>query len=262
MDARARVAVIGAAGRMGRLVVTALEEAPDFEVALRVERRLAPLGAEEDVAARVSPVLEQATPGSIDAVAEFTVSRAVPAIAAEVRRLRCAWLSGTTGLEEAGHAALTEAARTGPVLWAPNFSLGVALLRRFVRQAAALLPTAWEMELVEIHHGAKVDAPSGTALALASDWRERRGGEEIHGRSGRVGARARGEVGLHAVRLPEGVGEHRVLLGGDGELLELTHRATERASFARGAVEALRWLVGQPAGLYTTEDWLADVLRK
>lgn len=260
-DTGFRVALIGANGRMGRILCALLEEAPVFELVLEAERNLVPAGQEERAEGEPPTRLEELAPGDLDAVIEFTTARAVPAIGHEVERLRVAWLSGTTGLDVEGRAALERAAKLAPVLSAPNFSIGVAVLKSLLERAAQLLSPGWELEIVERHHAAKVDAPSGTALALAERWSALRGGENAeqkHGRSGRVGPRVAGEIGIHAVRLPEGIGEHRLLLGGRGEEIELLHRATDRSAFAHGAIEALRWLVGQPPHLYTLDDWLAD----
>jgi len=260
-DTGIRVAVIGANGRMGRLLCALLEDAPDFELVLEAERNLVPAGQEERAEGESPTRLEELAPGDLDAVIEFTTARAIPAIGHEVERLRAAWLSGTTGLDAEGRAALERAAKVAPVLSSPNFSIGVAVLKALLERAATLLSPSWELEIVERHHAAKVDAPSGTAIALAERWRELRRGEGTdlkHGRSGRVGPRVPGEIGIHAVRLPEGIGEHRLLLGGRGEELELVHRATDRSAFAHGAIEALRWLVAQPPHLYGLDDWLRE----
>jgi 4-hydroxy-tetrahydrodipicolinate reductase len=199
----------------------------------------------------------------IDVCVEFTRAEAIPQLAPALAKLGRPWVSGTTGLDEAGRAALETAAKAIPVLWSPNMSLGVTLLLRLLEQTARFLPPDWEMEIVETHHAAKRDAPSGTALALAASWRAARGGELRCGRSGPIGPRPAAEIGIHAVRLPEGIGEHRVLLGSRSEIVELVHRATERAAFARGALEAARWLAGQKkAGLYTLADWADDRLRE
>lgn len=254
------MAVIGANGRMGRLVTALLEQSPEFEVALQAERNLAPAGEEARAEGEPPTRLEHAEPGELDAVIEFTTAGAVPAIGPEVERLGVAWLSGTTGLDAAGRTALVSASRQVPVLWAPNFAIGVAVLKNLLERVARSLPEGWELEIVENHHGEKVDAPSGTALALAEAWTARRPGGVVHGRTGRSGPRPRGEVGIHAVRLPEGIGEHRLLLGGPGESLEFTHRAHDRSAFARGAIDALRWLADQPPKLYLLDDWLRERL--
>jgi 4-hydroxy-tetrahydrodipicolinate reductase len=198
----------------------------------------------------------------VDAFVEFTNGAAVPNIAKALGALGTPWVSGTTGLDEAGRGALREAATTIPVLWSPNLSLGVAVLSRLLSQAARLLPPGWEMELIETHHTAKRDAPSGTALDLARRWMEVRGGVLRHGRSGTTGLRPAAEVGVHALRLPDVVGEHTVRIGGPREMVELGHRAFDRAAFAHGALAAAGWLVQRKAGLYTMDDWVEDRLRE
>jgi len=262
------VAVIGAAGRMGRLLSAAVADAEDLVLAARIDRLAAveeeggkPAGAPAGGGPVPALASMESLDAGIDVAVEFTHGEAPERISPVIRRLRCAWVSGTTALTEGSSRALRAAAEEVPVLWAPNMSLGIHLLNRFCRTAARLLPAGWEMEIVEAHHGGKIDAPSGTALALARGWVEARGGEIIHGRSGKTGPRSEKEVGIHAVRLPEGAGEHRVFLGGAHESLELTHRALDRGAFVSGTLTALRWLVAQRAGLYTLEDWAADRLR-
>jgi 4-hydroxy-tetrahydrodipicolinate reductase len=145
---------------------------------------------------------------------------------------------------------MEEASTEIPICWAPNFSTGVPILVHALRETAGRLPETWQIEIVEAHHTAKRDAPSGTALRLGETWRDARGGRFVHGREGLAGPRAPEEIGLHAVRLGTVVGEHRILLGGVGETIELTHRVQDRAAFASGAVEALRRLLDRQPGLY------------
>lgn len=261
-----RVAVVGAAGRMGRRLVEAIDAAPDLILAARVDLR--PLDGEpaarqsgEAPPASFTTGLFDYVAGGVDVAVEFTTGDAPARIGPEVERLGCAWVSGTTGLSDASRAAMEAAARTVPVLWSPNMSLGVTLMTRLLGMAAQLLPEGWELEITETHHGGKVDAPSGTALSLAQVWTRQRGGEIVHGRSGRTGPRLKGEVGIHALRLPEGVGEHRLFLGGPAETLELAHHTLDRAAFVAGALTASRWLAGRPAGSYTLDDWIEDRLR-
>jgi 4-hydroxy-tetrahydrodipicolinate reductase len=246
-----RVAVIGAAGRMGTRLVQAIDAAPDLTMAARVDLALG--GS--------ARALSTYAAGRIDVAVEFTRGDAPEGIGPEIEKLGCAWISGTTGLTAGSRAAMEAAAKKVAVLSSPNMSLGVALLRRMLASAARFLPEGWEMELIETHHAAKADAPSGTALALAELWNGVRGGEIIHGRSGAVGARPPRQVGIHAVRLPEGVGEHRILLGGPAEVLELTHRVSDRSAFVAGALLALRWLAGKPAGFYTLDQCVEESLR-
>jgi 4-hydroxy-tetrahydrodipicolinate reductase len=166
-------------------------------------------------------------------------------------------VSGTTGLEPSDHAALDARAARAPVLHAANFSTGVALLTRLVVAAAAAWPAA-DLEIVEVHHRRKVDAPSGTALALAAAAAGARGDRlaqvAVYGRHGRTGERPTGEIGIHAVRAGSAFGEHTVLLATERETLELRHVASSRAVFAEGAVAAARWLVGRAPGRYTVAD--------
>jgi 4-hydroxy-tetrahydrodipicolinate reductase len=200
---------------MGRLVLAEVEAAPDLSLAWACGRDL-PASLDADV------IVDFSTP---DALRRLLARAQVPVV------------TGTTGI--------TLAAVTQPVVHAANFSLGVAVLAKLVRDAVAALP-GYDLELVELHHRGKRDAPSGTALRLIAGL-----GPTVSGRSG---PRAEGEIGLHAVRGGDIVGEHRVYLCGPGERIELAHVATHRGLFAAGAVQAARWIVGKPAGLYSIED--------
>jgi 4-hydroxy-tetrahydrodipicolinate reductase len=184
---------------------------------------------------------------------DFTLAEAVPETAAACREAGVALVCGVTGLGERAHAALREAADAVPVLWAPNMSAGIAVLERVAALAAAVLAD-FDAGIFEVHHSAKRDAPSGTALAL---------GRAIVGARGRDAAaatpdaqfRAEG-LGYGVLRIGDVVGEHSVTLAGPGERIELVHRATDRAIFARGALRAATWLAGKPPGMYA----LGDVL--
>jgi 4-hydroxy-tetrahydrodipicolinate reductase len=167
---------------------------------------------------------------------------------------------GTTGLGAEGERALDEAARRTAVLPAANFSIGVNLLLALAERAAAVLGDGYDAEVVEAHHRRKADAPSGTALALGEALARGRGvalaDVRADGRSGTSGERPRGEIGFHSVRGGDIVGEHRVMLIGEREQVELGHVARDRALFAEGALRAARWLAGKPAGRYTMRDVL------
>src|SRR6185312_14259983 len=170
---------------------------------------------------------------------------------------RVAVVSGTTRLDADAERLLDQAARVVPVLWAPNTSVGVQVLAELVAEAAAKLGLSFDVEIVEAHHRAKVDAPSGTADRLRRAVVEAR--EDlvpVHGREGLVGPRKRTEIGVLALRGGDVIGDHTVHFLGQGERLELTHRATNRDLFARGALRAARFLHGKPAGRYT----MADIL--
>jgi 4-hydroxy-tetrahydrodipicolinate reductase len=165
---------------------------------------------------------------------------------------------GTTGLDAATRAALERAAERVPVVYAPNYSQGINALYFLAGRAAELLGPSFDAEIVEMHHRYKMDAPSGTAVRLAEvvATAKRLDAERAirHGRSGQVGERPLEEVGVLALRGGDVVGEHTLYLVGDGERIELTHRATDRLIFARGAVRAAHWVVGRSAGLYDMID--------
>lgn len=169
-------------------------------------------------------------------------------------------LVGTTGLRDAQHAALDAAAAVIPVLQTGNTSLGVTVLAALVREAAARLGSDWDIEIVEMHHRHKLDAPSGTALLLGEAAAAGRGVEPaesfVEGRAGLSGARSEDTIGFASLRGGSVIGDHSVVLATDGERLELTHRAEDRALFARGAVRAALWLVGRAPGRYTMRDVL------
>jgi 4-hydroxy-tetrahydrodipicolinate reductase len=170
-----------------------------------------------------------------------------------------ALVTGTTGIDDGLAQRLKVAASHIAVLRAANFSLGVAVLTRLLRDAAAALPE-WDLEILEAHHGRKQDAPSGTALALGRAAAEARGSTledtAIHAREGQVGARKAGGIGFAVLRGGDIVGEHTAMLATGGERLELVHRATDRGIFAGGALEAAAWLAGRAPGDYSIEDVL------
>jgi 4-hydroxy-tetrahydrodipicolinate reductase len=161
---------------------------------------------------------------------------------------------GTSGLSGNQETAVRQAAERVPVVWAANTSLGINLLFGLVEQVAARLGPEWDIEILEMHHRGKVDAPSGTALALGRVAAAARGAafEEVaqRGRDGITGPRPAGAIGFAALRGGDNIGEHHVIFAGIGERLELVHRATNRGIYAKGAVRAARWLVGRPPGLY------------
>lgn len=234
---KTRIVIHGASGRMGQAIQRlALSEA-DLQLVALVTRG--------DPKARVLDQVPCYSARELDAVPDYDVmvDFSLPegfdaALATSVRKGR-AFVSGTTGLSEAQREALSAAGSRIPVLWASNFSLGVAVLESLVARAATSLP-GWDCDIVESHHTAKKDAPSGTALTLGQ-------------------AAEAGGVTVHYASLRAGdiVGEHLVQFSGIGERLELTHRATHRDIFARGALHAARWLRGRGAGLYKVADTLA-----
>ena len=271
-----RVVLIGAAGRMGQAVEAAAAGQSDLGVVARVDRRANfPVGSGVGAMAGAGEIVEaQASVKSVagsadtwsedvasvvragDVVVDFSGPEGARAAAAACAERGAALVTGSTGLTSADEAALREAATHVAVLRASNFSLGVAALRQALRAALTAVPASWDVEIVERHHRKKVDSPSGTALTLAHDVRAARSlpdGSLRHGREGAAGPRPAGEVGLHAVRGGTWVGDHQVLLAGEGEWLELRHVAQDRAAFAHGALAAVRFVATAPAGFYTLE---------
>jgi 4-hydroxy-tetrahydrodipicolinate reductase len=208
-----------------------------------------------------------AVAGSIDAIAKsganVVIDFAAPAATADLARVAAnagvAIVSGTTGLHDEATRALDAASAKVPVLWEPNMSVGVHILGELVRRAVAALGADFDIEITEAHHNKKIDAPSGTALRLAEIARDARATAPAfrHGREGRPGTRPQNEIGMHALRGGDVIGDHSVHLLGGGERLELTHRATSRDVFAHGALRAAAWIAGKPAGRYRMTDVLA-----
>jgi 4-hydroxy-tetrahydrodipicolinate reductase len=236
-----KIAVVGARGRMGRTIVQLAQE-QGLEVV-----------AQLDAADRVANL--KGSPAQV--VVDFSSPRATAELADIAAASGIAIVSGTTGLDAEAQAALDRAAQKVAVAWEPNMSVGVHVLGALVAQAIAMLGPDFDVEIIEAHHKLKVDAPSGTALRLAEVAREARGGARfVHGREGKPGARVTTEIGLHAVRGGDVVGDHTVLLLGAGERIELVHRASSRELFASGALRVARWIAGRPAGRYRMEDVL------
>lgn len=234
------VAVVGASGHMGQLVCQTVVAHPDLALHARIGRA-GPQPGDLDV----DVVIDFSLPAGTAALIPMLTGQAL--------------VSGTTGLSDAQRADLEAYAQRGPLLWASNFSTGMTLLLRLVEQAAAALPDT-DVEIVEMHHGRKRDAPSGTALSLGRRAAHARGwtldDTAVHGRAGAVGQRPAREIGFHAVRGGDVAGEHTVILAGSGERLQLNHLATSRQAFASGAVRAAAWIIGKPPGRYTMGDVL------
>ncbi|MEH6660430.1 MAG: 4-hydroxy-tetrahydrodipicolinate reductase [Parasphingorhabdus sp.] len=231
------IGIIGSKGRMGQALVAAIAEAGHSHAG----------GADQgdDVAALVAAsdvLVDFSSPKALQATLDACVAAGRPIVI------------GTTGLEAAQHAAIDEAATKIPVLQTGNTSLGVNMLAALVEQAASRLGDDWDIEIVEMHHRHKVDAPSGTAKLLGEAAARGRGidlaAHSESGRDGITGARAKGAIGFAALRGGSVAGDHTVILASDEERIELTHRAENRMIFARGAVKAAGWLVGQSAGRY------------
>jgi len=261
-----RVTVAGASGRMGRTLIRALSETHDLKLAFALEREgQADLGRDAGELAGLGRADVPLTDDSLsalaksDAVLDFTQPAASVALAELAAQARIVHVIGTTGFTEEELARLRAAARHAVIVKSGNMSLGVNLLAALVKEAAKVLPN-YDIEIVEMHHRAKVDAPSGTALLLgeaaAAGRRHNLRGHQVRARDGQTGPRADGTIGFASLRGGTVVGDHTVVLAGPQERIELTHKAEDRMIFARGALAAARWGQGKKPGLYAMNDVL------
>lgn len=259
--------MVGAAGRMGQAILRALDAAPGVAAVAALEREGHPDldgDAAEAAGATARGVILSADigaalqPGRV--VIDFTAPGSTAALVSRAAAAGCKAVIGTTGLDTEHLAAIAAAAEQTAVLHAPNMSVGVNVLFGLLERAAKALGAGWDMEIVELHHRRKKDAPSGTAERMATVLAGARGlpdGAIVRERSGQVGERRDDELGVVAVRGGDVAGEHTAFFFGDGERLEITHRATHRGIFAAGAVRAARWISQRDAGLYSMADVLA-----
>lgn len=256
----ARVCVLGPSGRMGRAVIDAAAGRAGITITAAIDRDGAPgLGAPVLPGVIASADLDAGLAAS-DVYIDFT-SPASTRIAATVAHARGqAAVIGTTGLTGDDEIAVAALAQVAPIVVAANFSLGVNMVLGLVQQAARALGTEWDAEVVETHHRAKRDAPSGTALMIARAIAAGHGSDydqvKRHTRDGDVGARPRGEIGVSSVRGGDVIGEHTAFFFGPAERIEIGHRASSRAIFAAGALRAAAWVVGKPPGRYDMLDVL------
>jgi 4-hydroxy-tetrahydrodipicolinate reductase len=265
--AQTRIGVIGCAGRVGRMLIADIASTEGCVLAggtvrpesAAVGQDLGELAGLGRLGAAVSGDTEAMLRAS-DVAIEFTTPAATAEHAALAARLGKPVVIGTTGLHGTDEQAVRGAARHVPIVWAANTSLGINLLMGLVEQVAARLGPDWDIEIMEMHHRHKVDAPSGTALALGRAAAAARGAafDEAaqRGRDGITGPRPPGAIGFAALRGGDNIGEHHVIFAGAGEQLELTHRATNRGIYSKGAVRAALWLVGKPPGLYGMKEVL------
>jgi 4-hydroxy-tetrahydrodipicolinate reductase len=267
MDQGMRIAVVGAPGRMGRALVRAVHEREGLSLAAAVARPGSPaVGTDAGTLAGGSPLGVSVTDSlaavldAVDLVVDFSTAEATLAhLDLCVRAGRPAVL-GATGFTASERARIREAARHVPLVHAPNYGVGVNLALGLVAAAARVLGDDADVEILEAHHRHKVDAPSGTALRLGEVVAEALGRNlsevAVYGRQGPEGPRDRATIGFSTIRGGDIVGEHTVLFAAEGERLEITHRASSRDTFARGAVRAAAWLAGRPPGLHGMEEVL------
>jgi len=262
-----RLVVVGAAGRMGRMLIKAISETNGCRLAGAIEREGSiALGQDAGLLAGVGKLNvaigddPHAVLDDAEGVLDFTAPAATIELARLAARAGLVHVVGTTGLSETDLGKLHEAARRARIVQSGNMSLGVNLLAGLVRKVAQTLGEDFDMEILEMHHRMKVDAPSGTALLLgeaAAAGREIALRERsIRSRDGHTGARRAGDIGFASLRGGSVVGDHTVVFAGEGERIELTHRAEDRSIFARGAIRAALWGQGKAPGYYT----MADVL--
>ena len=262
-----KIAVMGAAGRMGRELIRAIAATPGCAVSGGTEvpgsamigRDLGDLAGLGTLGCAVSGNAAAVISGA-DAILDFTSPKASAAFAGLCAASGTVHVIGSTGFDVTTSAAIEAAAKRTAIIKSGNMSLGITLLAALTRRVAAALGEDYDIEIVEMHHRLKVDAPSGTALLLGDAAASGRGitlaEKSVRSRDGHTGARKSGDIGFATLRGGSVVGDHTVIFAGDGERIELTHRAADRGIFARGAVKAAQWGKGRAPGLYS----MADVL--
>lgn len=257
------IAITGAAGRMGRRLVALAGQDAKLRVVAAIERPDHPdQGRDAGELAGIGPIgvpLSSDLKATPQLIVDFSLPPSMRHWLKVCRDRRIAMLIGTTGLQPQDHSSIDQAAADIPILQSPNMSVGVNLLLRIAAQMAKTLGDDYDIEISEIHHRFKKDAPSGTAMGLADAILAAKGASRevlSFGREGHDAARRPGQIGVHALRLGDEVGKHTVYFGALGERLELTHTATTRDTFALGALRAAAWLARQKPGRYTMLDML------
>ena len=240
-----KVAILGAAGRMGHMLCDLVDRSEELELVAKCDVR------EE---------YPRTWPAETEAVIDFTFHAAVPENITKAAEDGVVYILGTTGLTDEEQSAVDAAAKKIPVVQSGNFSLGINLLLGLVRKASEILGVEYDCEVVEMHHRHKKDAPSGTALMLAKAAADGRGQDfddvSVFGREGIVGERPQGEIAVHALRGGSVIGDHTVMFAGDVERVELVHKAQTREAFAAGALRAALWAADKAPGLYNMRDVL------
>lgn len=262
-----KICLVGAAGRMGLEIVKAAAASKNAQIASAVENEQSPfLGRDVGELAGLGPAGVTiasdlaACAAECDVIVDLTLPIATASVVAAAEAAKKPLVCGTTGLTSAALSLFDEAAKTIPLIQATNLSLGVAVLSILAEEAAKLLDKSFDIEIVEMHHRNKVDAPSGTALSLADAAARGRGldAEKAlrNGRQGHTGVRSEDEIGMHALRGGGVFGDHTVIFASPAERVELVHKAESRALFAEGAVKAAVFLVGKKPGRYTMKNVL------
>lgn len=260
-----KVIVTGACGRMGKSIIKLIQEDPELELIGAIENPATPfigmdagecagvghltvpiMGNIDDFTAPADVLLDFTSPSALEQHLNFAVKNKVAVVV------------GTTGLEEEHHKLIRNAAQSIPAIWAPNYSVGINLLAQLTRIAAEVLTADFDVEIIEAHHRMKKDAPSGTAIKLLEVVKEALQTDDVvFGREGLTGERPTAQIGVHAVRGGDVVGDHTVIFAGIGERVELTHKATTRETLSRGALRAAKYVVSQgQSGLYTMNEVL------
>jgi len=263
---KTRIAVVGAAGRMGRRIIALANESGDFEVTAAVEKKGHPdLGKDAGVLAGIGPInimLSDVFPRSApQAAIDFSLPEAVVETIDYCTPRAVPLVCGTTGLNEKQREAIKMASKKIPLIYATNMSVGMNILFAVVGKVASMLGDEYDIEIIEQHHRFKKDAPSGSAITLAENickaTERDLSSSLVHGRSGKEAPRQKGAIGMHAVRAGDITGIHSVIYGTLGETVTLSHTAHSRDTFVRGALRAAKWVIAKPPGLYS----MADVLR-
>lgn len=255
-----KVIVCGAAGRMGQRIIHLIKEEKEIQLLGAIEapdhpHLGTPVGSEVKISDNLDRIIAQA-----DVIVDFTTPKATINILGAVARLRKPIIIGTTGFNQEEIKNIRFITQELPCLLASNMSIGMNLLFKLVKDVALTLGDSYDIEIIEAHHNQKKDAPSGTAMTLAQNIAETLGRNQkedfVYGRKGLVGERPAKEIGIHAIRAGDIIGEHTVIFAGIGERLELTHRAASRDTFARGVICAIRFMASARPGFYTMQDVL------
>ncbi len=261
------IGVIGAGGRMGRMLIEAVQDNPQTSLSAAIERQGSSLiGADAGEVAAIGrldiKIVDDLTAviDDIDVLIDFSLPDATEQNMQTCAEHKVAMVIGTTGFSTQQEQVLTEASKHTAIVYAGNYSTGVNLSLKLLNMAAKAFGTDADVEIIEAHHKHKIDAPSGTAYMMAEAVAEARGQNlkdvAIYGREGQTGAREAGTIGIHAIRGGEIVGDHTVMFIADGEVVEITHRARARMTFAAGAVRAATWIIQQKTGQYNMQDVL------